>query len=257
MRSLRALVVAVLLGIATTAPAQAGTVYAYWSYWQGDAGTWKYATTGPATAPAIDGAVDGWRFTLGSSGHADQPAPAPDFHAICDSTARPEGSVRVAIVIDYGIAADATPVTHCAVVDAGLSRASALGAVASLRLNDGFICAINDIPRTGCGDAVATPSTSATASVSPTATPSPSGTPKQASTGTPVPPTGSASSTPVASASDSASATSPGAPTPTGAAPAAPSDDPGSPLATIVTVILAGIVMALALRNARRQQESR
>jgi hypothetical protein len=255
MRSLRALVVAVLLGIATTAPAQAGTVYAYWSYWQGDTGTWKYATTGPATAPAVDGAVDGWRFTLGSSGHADQPTPAPDFNAICGTTVKLEGSVRVALVIDYGIAADAVPITHCAVVDAGLSRASALSAVASLRLNDGFICAINDIPRTGCGDAVAAPSASASASTSPTTTPTPSGTPKQASTGTPVAPTDSASSTPVASAS--ASATAPSTPASTGPAPSAPSDDPGSPLATIVTVILGGVALALALRNARRQQESR
>jgi len=261
MRVWRALIVAVLSGIATMAPARADTVYAYWSYWQGDSGAWKYATTGPATANAVDGAVDGWRFTLGSVGRAAHPAPAADFESVCGSTARQSGSVRVAIIIDYGAAATAAPAAQCAVIAAGLSRASALSAVAELRFNNGFICGINNIPERGCGEAVTAPSPSATATAwttapartSPAATPSP--TPTETPRTTP-----SAATSPASTGTPSVAVTP--APVRSGSAPAAVSEtslgaQPGSPLATVVTMVLAGIVLALALRNAKRQRAAR
>lgn len=262
MRAWRAFIVAILLGIVTVTPAHADTVYAYWSYWQGDTGTWKYATTGPATAPAVDGAVDGWRFTLGSDGRAAHPEPAADFASVCGSTPKPSGSVRVAILIDYGTAADIPPVAACAVVESGLSRASALSAVATLRFNNGFICGINDIPQTGCGDAVASPApnASARASVSPRA----SATPSRTRTGS-LRPTTSARAVPTAeTATAAAAAVGSSLPTIAPSSDATPTtaksnvgDAPSSPLATVVTMLLAGVVLALALRNARRQRGSR
>ena len=42
----RVFIVAILLGLVTMTPAHSDTVYAYWSYWQGDTGTWKYALVG-------------------------------------------------------------------------------------------------------------------------------------------------------------------------------------------------------------------
>lgn len=260
MRAWRAFIVAVLLGIVTVTPVHADTVYAYWSYWQGDTGIWKYATTGPATAPAVDGAVDGWRFTLGSDGRAAHPVPAADFASVCGSIPKPSGSVRVAIVIDYGTAADIPPVAACAVVESGLSRASALSAVATLRFNNGFICGINDIPQTGCGDAVASPAPNASASAS--ASPHASATPSSTRTGSSRP-TASARAVPTGETATAAAVGSPlptiapsGDATPT-AAKTNVGDAPNSPLASVATMLLAGVVLALALRNARRQRGSR
>ena len=266
MRIRLALVVAILAGIATTTPARAESVYAYWSYWQGDAGNWKYAVTGPATSAAIDGAVDGWRFTLGSDGKAARPSLAADFQAICGSIEKTSGKARIAIIIDYGTAADVPAVAICSVIPAGLSRASALGAVATLRLNNGFICGINAMPETGCGDAVAAPSGGASPSPmsTPESSPSANTSKRPMAAQTEAAPTAGDSPSALSEASTppaTASATAAGPqPTETPAARATtPSDaepTPNSPIATIVSMVLAGIVLALALRNAKRQRES-
>lgn len=249
MRLLRGLAATILLGVVAPVPAHAAEVYAYWSYWQGDAGTWRYATVGPTTSPAVDGAVDGWRFTLGADGRATQPTTPPDFQAICGGTARPEGSVRVALVLDFGGLGDGVPVPRCAVVEEGLSRASALTAVAALRLRNGFVCAIDNRPETGCGDAVGTGTP---------ATP----TPTASATTTPASPAPTTSAT---TASDDPTAAPTVAPT-TSTAPAVTSATTdsmtqvgaeGSPLATVLTFVLGGIAVALAVRNGRRQMGQR
>lgn len=251
MRVLRALAAAILLGIAAPAPASADSVYAYWSYWQGDTGTWKYATVGPATAPAIDGAVDGWRFTLGSDGRASQPATTPDFATVCGGTPDRVGSVRVAVVIDFAGLADGGPSARCAVVEQGLSRASALTAVAALRLKNGFVCGIDGLPANGCGDEVET--TVSTATAAPATTP-------RATASAVVPPDATAEpEEPRAADSDAPRATATPALAPTSISTTESETSQrsvgveGSPLATVLTFVLGGIAVALALRNARRQ----
>ncbi len=247
MRKWQAFIVAVLLGLVTMTPAHADTVYAYWSYWQGDTGTWKYALVGPATSPAIDGAVDGWRFTLGSDGKAAQPAPAPDFASICGATAKPDNAVRVAVIVDNGSATTTSPTSYCSIVETGLTRMSALSAVAELRLNNGFICAVNGVPESGCGDAVEVPTAPALASAAAT----PRGTAAAPSSPARVMP--SAPSTSTTSPSPVVLAAEPSA-SPSTSRPV--KRDTGSPLSTVITMILAGITLALALRNAKRQREA-
>ena len=248
MRLWRAFIVAILLGLVTMTPAHSDTVYAYWSYWQGDTGTWKYALVGPATSPAIDGAVDGWRFTLGSDGKATRPVLAPDFASICGATAKPDNAVRVAVIVDNGSATTAVPTSYCSVVETGLTRMSALGAVAELRLNNGFICGVNGVPESGCGDAVDVPISPAVASAS--VTPTRTATAPSASAST-------VSLGPIESTTDTAPTVASAEPS-ASPSPSVPADrDTGSPLSTIITMILAAITMALALRNARRQRESR
>ena len=166
MRSMRTVIVAAFMALATMPSAHASTTYAYWSYWQLQGQTWKYANIGPAMSPAVDGAVDGWRFTIASESRAQRPAAQPDFSAVCAKFPKQAGKARVALYIDYGSAGPA-PRTICSVVDSGLSRASALGAVARLRLNNGFICAIDNYPSQGCGDAVP-PTSLPASSTSPT-----------------------------------------------------------------------------------------
>jgi uncharacterized protein (TIGR03382 family) len=171
-RIIRAVLVALLL-VATgfTAAGPAGAVgYRYWSFWQlddsgsGD-GRWVYATQGPSTARPADRAVVGFRFAVSeNSKHAARPRGGHDFAAICADTPAHAGTKRVALVLDFGIAADAphgeTPPaarTACARVPKDASAADALAAVAKpLRYNsDLLLCAIAGYPRTGCGEQVA------------------------------------------------------------------------------------------------------
>ena len=259
MIRIRVLIAALLVGSAAISPAQGADAYRYWSYWQLESGTWQYAKLGPAMVKATDGAVDGWRYGVGTVQTSTPPDIEIGFTEICGNEPQSPDSVRVAVVIDYGTAADApAPRAACAVIARGLTRASALAAVSPLRLNQGFVCGIDNYPRTGCGEAVAptdsAPMAAATASPSaskPTASPSPRATAaspagdvsESADTGS------TSSDAPIASASPTSTQ-------PT-AEPATAADEPTSPLPTIVTTILATIALLLALRNARLQKSAR
>ncbi len=199
MRILRTALAAALLSVAAAPSAEAATSYAYWSYWQAHGNTWAYANVGPATSPAVDGAVDAWRFTVSSESRASRPSSPPDFARVCGTTAKQPGHARIAISIEYGNGGPA-PRSACAVVEDGLSRMSALGSISSLRLHDGFICAIDSFPASGCGDAV-----SNTATAGPTSS-------------------------------------RPG------------STDSNSPIPTLLTLVLGGVAVALAMRSARIQR---
>jgi hypothetical protein len=178
---------ALLLALAlATAPAltwlAAGSAqaagYRYWSFWQSGPGpSWAYATQGPSTARPADGEVNGYRFAV-STGSADaaRPRRAPDFAKVCDGTPRTDGTKRVAVVVDFGTAADAPdgsatppePRAACARVRQDATSADALAAVAGpLRYNSqALLCGIAGYPRTGCGeqvsDAGSAPGTGAT-----------------------------------------------------------------------------------------------
>ncbi|MEU1814016.1 SCO2322 family protein [Streptomyces roseifaciens] len=154
---------AVLLTLLGTAPAQAAG-YRYWSFWQGSGGQWAYATQGPATARPGDGEAVGFRFAVSAdSSDAAKPRAAADFAAVCDSTPAKDGAKRVAVVLDFGTAADApageTPPaarTACARVGEDATAGEALAAVAKpLRYDSSaLLCAIAGYPRTGCGEQV-------------------------------------------------------------------------------------------------------
>lgn len=241
MKFLRTLIAALLLGSAAITPAFADDAYRYWSYWNADTGSWQYAKLGPAMTKATDGGVDGWRYGVGTTKTSTPPAIAPDFDSICGDTAAPADQVRVAVVIDYGSDAGApTPRSACAVIANGLTRASALAAVAPLRLNQGFVCGIDNFPATGCGEPASVP----TRSSAPTAAVEP------AQSADPVAVESSPAASPSTSPMDDVQTATP---TPT----SAPAAEDSSLLPTIVTGILAIVVLVLALRNARMQQEAR
>ncbi|MFD0572769.1 SCO2322 family protein [Kitasatospora gansuensis] len=85
-----------------------------------------------------------------------------DFATVCAATPAQAGKKRIAVVLDFGTAADApggeTPParTACAAVPTAASSAEVLAAVAPpLRYDSaGILCAIVGYPRTGCGDTV-------------------------------------------------------------------------------------------------------
>ncbi|MDT3399805.1 SCO2322 family protein [Streptomyces sp. B1866] len=137
----------------------------YWSFWQREAGAdgWTYATQGPATARPGDGDSIGFRFAASEdSPGAARPRGAAGFAAVCGDApgARPaRGTKRVAVVLDFGTAADApggaTPPparTACARVRADATAGEALAAVAKpLRYDStGLLCAIAGYPESGC-----------------------------------------------------------------------------------------------------------
>ncbi|MYU21361.1 SCO2322 family protein [Streptomyces sp. SID8352] len=156
---------AALLLLLLGSAAQAGAAgYRYWSFWDRDGDRWVYATQGPSTARPADGDVQGLRFAVSEdSADAATPRGAADFAAICARTPAEEGSKRVALVLDFGTAADApdgaappAARTACARVAPDATTAEALAAVAGpLRYDSSaLLCAIAGYPRTGCGEQV-------------------------------------------------------------------------------------------------------
>ncbi|MFD5028401.1 SCO2322 family protein [Streptomyces sp. NPDC058373] len=165
-RTLRAgfaLLLGLLLALLVAAPAQAAG-YRYWSFWEREGSTWSYATQGPTQALPGDGSVQGFRFAV--SAEADDsaaPRAKAGFAEICAATEERAGRKRVALVIDFGTAADAPegerppkPRTACASVAEEASAADALAAVAPpLRYDSSaMLCAIVGYPEAGCGEQV-------------------------------------------------------------------------------------------------------
>ncbi|MFJ8015088.1 SCO2322 family protein [Streptomyces sp. NPDC096339] len=165
-------VLAVLLGFAlavlAASPALASS-YRYWSFWDSAAGgPWSYATVGPSMARPADGSVQGFRFAVSkdASDEAARPRAAADFSAICGATPAADGKKRVALVVDFGVPADApsgeappqeAPRTACAQVAPDATTAEALASVAKpLRYNGAaMLCAISGYPAQGCGEPIA------------------------------------------------------------------------------------------------------
>ncbi|WP_181795994.1 SCO2322 family protein [Streptomyces sp. WELS2] len=142
------------------------TGYRYWSFWERTGGHWTYATQGPASVRPDDGAVQGFRFTVGAdAADAGRPRGTADFGTICADTPAKSGSKRVALVLDFGTPADAPSGemppkgrTVCARVPSDASTADALAAVAGpLRYDtNALLCAIAGYPHKGCGEQVST-----------------------------------------------------------------------------------------------------
>lgn len=210
--------------VLTTGPAAraaSATAYRYWTYWYGSGASWELGRTGPPNA-LKDGSVVGWRFSISPDSQSDlPPRAAGDFTAICGNAAG-EGKIRVAVVVDYGLAADApsgetpprsSPVSYCAVLSGQQGQHNGYYATQSnghnIRVNSsGLVCGIDGYPKTECGDAVRAPVTTTSpapspkASVVPTKQPGGSAGPPTATQpigpSTPTPPAATASSTPTA-----------------------------------------------------------
>jgi hypothetical protein len=148
----------------TAAQAQ-GDVYRFWGYYQWSDGGWGFAPTGPAETRPTDGAVEGWRFAVAGA-EPRVPRADGDFELICGSADTAEGQKRVAVVIDFGSAADSEDGSQppaargaCAVVAEDATGSDVLTeAVGDVRLDQsGLVCGIAGYPAQGCGGPVDTP----------------------------------------------------------------------------------------------------
>jgi hypothetical protein len=142
-------------------PAADAAAYRYWGYFQLSGESWEFAPKGPDQTKPADGTVEGWRFAVGSESDTRTPRATATFEELCADTEQQSGQKRVAVVIDYGRTADTedgteppAPVGHCAQVDTAASGAEVLADVAEVRSEKGLVCAIDEVPSTGCGGEV-------------------------------------------------------------------------------------------------------
>ncbi|KOY59233.1 SCO2322 family protein [Streptomyces sp. XY332] len=162
-----ALAFGILLTLLAASPATAAG-YRYWSFWEGTGGQWQYATQGPSTARPADGSALGFRFAVSQDAAAEaaKPRAAADFASVCAATAAVEGRKRIAVVVDFGVPADApagdappqdTPRTACAQVAPDATAAEALAEASKpLRYNSAaLLCAVSGYPKQGCGEQIA------------------------------------------------------------------------------------------------------
>jgi hypothetical protein len=179
-----ALPLALVTLLAAAVPAEAST-YRYWTYWWGSgtgkaAAGWTFAQVGPAGHRVGDAWVLGWRFATTSTVGGTPPRQSADFATLCPGlSTTASGSVRVALVVDYGTTADAppgqTPPTtstvrrECLSVPAGSSGADVLRqASVPVRSENGLLCALDGYPVGECAPVVADPAPSPTRTTSPT-----------------------------------------------------------------------------------------
>jgi hypothetical protein len=154
----------VVTGLSGTAHAVDG--YKFWNYFHATDGAWAFSQKGASAFKPADGTVEGYRFGTTTANDTDGLPPRADlaevnFETICGNAEAGAGQKRVGVVIDYGTEADAddtsppVPRAECAVVDADANGLQVLQAVADVRIENSFSCAIDGYPAQGCGDPVA------------------------------------------------------------------------------------------------------
>lgn len=148
-----------------TSPAASAAQFRYWTYWWGTGAGWRYASLGPSydSAHLSDQAVLGWRFgvTGPNGGGADPPRQAGSYSALGCSSNPKSGTVRVALVVDFGTAADVPPGdtrplanavdVQCVQVPVGSNGAQVLaaaGIAVRWRASDGLVCGLDGYPST-------------------------------------------------------------------------------------------------------------
>ncbi len=185
--SLTAAAVGLVASVVLPATSAQATGYVYWSYWHGTSSTstWSYSSSGAGGYRVTDGDVEGWRFAVSpdsSAGVHPRTTPSTAFAQACGSVAAGAGQIRVAVVVDQGVAADrpahsiapaVSPFAVCKVLDAStepngldiLAAAPAQQVRYGTGSKTGFVCGIDGYPSVGCGGFVddPTPSPSSTA----------------------------------------------------------------------------------------------
>lgn len=234
--------------------------YQYWGYYQVVDGKWAFYQVGPDKSAPKDGAVEGWRWAVddGSGANPRVPRALPTFGAVCDATAVQSGKKRVAVVLDYGRAADGDgkstppqPRAGCASVAAAATGAEVLGAVAEVRTGSGgLVCGLDSYPATGCGgelpalsDAQKAADTPVTIAAATTAAP------------TTAAPTTAAPTTAAPTAAGPTPTDTAAAPAPGAAAPAA-STSSGIPAGVWVGLVVVLIGIAVLVWSARRRRHT-
>lgn len=140
--------------------------FQYWSYHQVKDGAFVYATKGVGDTVPADGSIEGHRWAATPMGKTN--APRADltkltFDAICGDDEAGDAQKRVAVIVDFGLEADALgndetpePFADCAVVAEEATGLQVLQAVAEVRTQQASfgtqLCGIDGYPSTKCSD---------------------------------------------------------------------------------------------------------
>jgi hypothetical protein len=152
--------------LALASPAGAADIYKYWAYFSVQDGEFVSQGEGPGGTVPDDGAIEAYRYAAPADFESPN-LPRADlseltFDAVCGESAAESGQKRVAVLVDYGVEADAPdgetpgePESGCAVVGEDASGLQVLSAVATdVRTEkQSFgpaLCAVNGYPATGC-----------------------------------------------------------------------------------------------------------
>jgi len=188
LRVVLALLFAACLGALTVAPAQAAA-YRFWGFYQLENGSWVFAQKGPDQTTPAEGSVEGWRFAVADESSTRFPRATLTFEQVCGSTPAEAGKKRVAVVVDFGRAADSEEATTppepkavCAVVPTAGTSTDVLRAAGELRVEKGLICSVAGYPATGCGGEVKQVSAEAKAADTPVTIAAPGATSSAATT---------------------------------------------------------------------------
>lgn len=173
--ALAAILVGLLAALVLPAGAANAAAYRYWGYYQWDGKAWQFASKGPQDLKPADGSVEGYRFAVGGADVTRFPRTTEvDFEAICGGTEAEDGKKRVAVVLDFGRAADTEdgttppePEARCASVPIEATGLEVLGAVADVRTDKSLVCGIDGHPAAGCAEEVKTVSAEARAADEP------------------------------------------------------------------------------------------
>jgi hypothetical protein len=160
--------------VGTSGTAHADDAFQYWSYWQlTDKGTFDYAPKGAADTKPADGSVEGHRWSATPMGSTNVPRAdltKVNFETICAGEEATDGQKRVAVIVDFGLEADAIgddetpePFAACAVVPEDATGLQVLDAVADVRTKQTsggtLLCGIDGYPSTTCADSMTPNST--------------------------------------------------------------------------------------------------
>jgi hypothetical protein len=170
MKKLFSLTITSLLLATSFSPANAATEkgWRYWGYFQAAPGssTWNYALTGPAGSTPKDGAVEGWKFSFSSDTvDTGNPTLKPNFKATCAGVKPAAGTVRVAVIVDFGLRSIAPlgenvqqTIRQCVSVKAGTNGLEILNKVVPVRASaEGFVCGLANYPAKECSTEISTP----------------------------------------------------------------------------------------------------
>jgi len=182
MRSIRtllatflALFLAGLTLVSTSGSAAAADVYRYWIYFQVQDGTYVSSDKGFGDTVPADGSIEAYRYAAPAA-YPSTNLPRADlaevtFDKVCADTDEAAGKKRVAVIIDFGVEADADgaevpdPEAACALVDEKATGAQTLAAVADVRQKKSsfgpLLCAVDGYPAVGCADVKADAATPA------------------------------------------------------------------------------------------------
>lgn len=164
LAGLAALVLGLAAFVLPAATAAAADSYRFWGFFQQQGRTWTFATKGADQVVPADGAVDGWRLSVGDMTVTRPPRATLTFDEVCGAAPAQPGKKRVGVVLDFGRAADnepgasvPPPRAQCAVVDVGATSQAVLASIAPVRAEKGMVCAVEDTPAGGCAVKVTDP----------------------------------------------------------------------------------------------------